>query len=176
MYEIATGRTDQTKLGDIIVRFAAVALACLILTGCGGAAPKDQGNDVAPEASVKEATASDVFEQFKSAGLPVSDVKVVTEASDDNQLLGRPNQYISKVFFFDARHPKVEGEDNENTIEVFANEADAKGRYDYIENVTKGVPILLQYQLLNGKTLVRLSKAVLPSEAEEYKKTLGISK
>lgn len=158
------------------MRFATAVLSCLILAGCGGAASKDQGNSVEQQAPVKEATASDVFAQFKSAGLPVADEKVVTEASDDNHLLGRPNQYSSKVFFFDIRHPKAEGEDNENTIEVFATEADAKARHDYIENVTKGVPMLLQYQLLNGKTLVRLSKAVLPSEAEGYKKALGIAK
>jgi hypothetical protein len=158
------------------MRIAVSALACLMLAGCGGATSDDHENAVEQPAPVKESTASDVFKQFKTAGLPVADVKLVTESSDDNHLLGRPNQYISKVFFFDTRHPKADGEDSENTIEVFATEDDAKARHDYIQNVTKDVPMLLQYQLLNGKTLVRLSKAVLPSEVEGYKKAIGITK
>lgn len=145
----------------------------LALSGCG---EKQAGNDtaaVAEDATPKIENAEDVAKQLKDAGLPITDIKPVTAADDSNQLLGRPGQYTSKLFFYDGRHPKVpESDENENSIEVFASAEDAKTRHDYIENVTKGTPFLMQYLLLSGRVLVRLDKAVLPDEAEKYKAAL----
>lgn len=121
-------------------------------------------------------TASELATAFSAAGLKVVDVRAVTEKTDDNQLLGRPGQYTSKVFFFDARHPKSASEgEGENTIELFSSAADAKARHDYIDQVTKGQPLFLQYQLLQGRALVRFDKAAVPSEVEEYRKVLARS-
>ena len=132
--------------------------------------------DAAPSPSSKIATAPDVAQALKVAGLPVVGVVKVTEESDDNHLLGRPGQYQSKVFFFDARHPKsvVEGdEQGENTIEVFPTAVGAQNRRDYIAQISGGIPALAQYQYLRGKALIRLDHIMLPSEAKHYEAALS---
>jgi len=154
---------------DILRRLSLSAFA-LALANCGGAATNT------PEAPAKPRVtkAEDVTAAFAKAGLKVTDVTVVTDKTDDNQLLGRPGQYTSKVFFYDARHPKSAAEgQGENTVEVFGTDADAKARHDYIDQVTKGVPMLLQYQLRQGRALVRFDKEALPSEVDEYRKVLA---
>lgn len=152
----------------------AVALF-LVLASCGKqASSPDAPNSVkSPAPSIS--TAKDVTDALQSAGLKLTDISVVTEANDGNNLLGRPHQYTSKVFFFDLRHPKAPDsmDDPENTIEVFDNPEDAKARYDYVDGVTKNVPMLLTYQILNGRVLVRLSKVMLPSEVDAYRKAVA---
>lgn len=144
--------------------FALVATA--MVSGCGE-----------PQAtkSAEALTADKIAETLKKSGLKITDVNVVTETNDSNHLLGRPNQYTSKVYFYDARHPKgADGSDEgENTIEVFASPADAKARHDYVESVTKGVPMLLQYQVLRGPALIRFDKVMLPTEVDGYKQAIS---
>lgn len=148
----------------VVMAFAAM---CGALSGCGGVpAP-------APKARLSPpANARDVLKTFVGAKIGVGAVSDVSAASDDNHLLGRPGQYTSKLFFYDSRHPKPKGDsdEGENTIEVFANPADAKTRRDYVEGITHGIPMLLQYQILRGNVLVRLSNVVLPQEADQYKR------
>lgn len=120
-------------------------------------------------------TAADVVSAFERAGLPVQSVTVLNASSDSNHLLGRPGQYTSKVDFFDARHPGSDGglHSGENTVEVFPTAAAARARHDYIEAVTRGVPILRQYLVLNGRVLARFDFQLLPSEVEEYRLALN---
>lgn len=148
----------------------------LILAACG---QSDETVSNIPETAQAEApkTALDaaaVANSLKAAGLPLEGINVLTETSDSNNMMGRPGGYTSKAFFFDKRH---EGEGNEpaeqNTIEVFVTEQDATARREYIEGVTKGMPFLTQYMIQSGPTLVRLDKAIKPSEAKEYEKALG---
>lgn len=150
---------------------AGVLVSAAALSACNG----KSGNASAPVEAQQKLDAKGIADQLKAAGLPIKDVSVVTAESDDNHLLGRPGQYSSKIFFYDARHPKQapDSDENENTIEVFENEADAKTRHDYIEEVTKGTPFLMQYLLLQGKVLLRLDKIVLPKEADQYKTALA---
>jgi len=149
------------------------AASALFLSGCG-VTPSAGDNSTAEVMTPVIQNAEDIIKLFEGKGLPVSDIKTVTAADDSNQLLGRPGQYTSKLFFYDSRHPKVEESDeNENTIEVFNSAEDAKARHDYIKSVTKGVAFLTQYQLLQGRVLVRLDKAMLPDEVEGYKAALA---
>lgn len=143
----------------------------LFLSGCDKSAEK-QGASVA---AAKVNTADDVAKLLAKAALPVQNVTVLDAATDPNSLLGRPGQYTSKITFFDGRHPKPgDGSDTgENTIEVFSNAADAKTRHDYVEQVTKGMPMLTQYMLLQGKALVRFDKVMLPAEVDGYKAALA---
>lgn len=150
-------------------------LGVLALAACG------QSNDTVsniPEAAQTEAPkatldAAAVANGLKAAGLPVEGLNVLTEATDSNNMMGRPGGYTSKVFFFDKRH---EGEGNEpaeqNTVEVFASEQDATTRREYIEGVTKGMPFLTQYMIQSGPTLLRLDKVITPTEAKEYEAAL----
>lgn len=101
-------------------------------------------------------------------------MNVLTEATDTNKMMGRPNGYTSKAFFVDQRH---EGEGMEpaeqNTVEVFPTVEDATRRREYIEGVTKGMPMLTQYIIQTGPVLLRLDKVLTPSEAKEYEAALG---
>lgn len=152
-----------------------VLAGALALAGCGQSAdtvsniPEDEPTVVA---SALDAGAA--VEALKAAGLPVAGINAVTEATDTNNMMGRPGGYTSKAFFFDQRH---EGEGDEpaqqNTIEVFANEADATKRREYIQSVTEGMPFLTQYMIQSGPMLLRLDKVMTPTEAKEYEAALG---
>ena len=163
-------------MAGVNVRVLAGLSFCGLLAPLGGceASSPSRSNVAASAPFPPPATARDVLKLLADAKLPVSSAKDVTAAGDDNRLLGRPHQYTSKLFFYDARHPKAAdgSDDGENTIEVFDNSADAKARHDYIEGITKNIPMLAQYQLIRGKILVRLDKAIIPVEAEQYKKAI----
>jgi len=107
-------------------------------------------------------------------GITLQNVVVLDEKADTNNLLGRPGQYASKVFFHDARHPKTpdSGDEFKGTVEMFKTSEEAQKRHDYIAEVTSGMPMLLQYQFLHGNALLRLPKAFTPSETEVYKLSL----
>lgn len=140
-------------------------------------APHASRADVAPRAAVnaRTRTATDVVLAFERAGLPVLNVVILDAASDPNRMLGRPGGYLSKATFFDGRHPRGEfgDDDGQNTVEVFATPAAAKARRDYIARVTRGIPYLTQYMVLNGRVLARFDKALLPDEVEGYRLALA---
>lgn len=151
--------------------FPALLCAAVLAIGCQTQAEGAKRH--AP--ALKALGAVDVFRVFGAAGIPVTDLTVFDAVNDPNHLLGRPGQYVSKVSFFDARHPKDEPDEvtRENTVEVFATPAAAKARRDYIARVTQGTPFLLQYQVLNGKVLARFDTILLPAEVEEYRVALA---
>lgn len=155
-----------------------LAVMCLSLAAAScQSADQAPSNTAEPAAAVTPSPvdAKAVFDAFRAAKLPVIDLKVLSEATDDNHLLGRPRQYTSKVFFYDSRHPKGEnGEELENTIEVFSSTTDAKERHDYVEAATRGIGMLTQYMELHGNVLVRFNKVMLPSEVTEYRKVLEL--
>lgn len=143
----------------------------LSLSSCGNA-PTAAANQT--ETAGKTVTASDAVAALEKAGIKVIDVHVFTEQDDSNRLLGRPGQYTSKISFFDARHPRSAdgGDEGENTIEVFATAEDARRRYDYVDGITKNLPMLMQYQVLKGRLLARFDKVLLPSEVKQYEAAL----
>ena len=125
-------------------------------------------------ATARDVDAGGYAEKLKQAGLPVEDLVVVTEETDENNLLGRPNQYTSKVFFVDQRYRGEGMEPSEqNTIEVFATEADASKRREYIENIAAEMPIFSQYIIQSGPAVLRLDKTLSPSDARAYEAALG---
>lgn len=145
----------------------------LLAVAASGCKPADKASSDVAEIAVPKDAAGFVNE-LKAAKLPVDQIRVVTAADDENELLGRPGQYTSKAIFIDTRHPKT-GEDfdaNENTVEVFATEEDAKKRHDYIAAVTKEMPMFTQYLVLDGKVLARFDKSLLPDEVKAYEAAL----
>lgn len=164
---------QEAKLKKLYLLSA--AFASLALVSCGQDESKSQGRAATPAAVEAPKDAAAVGEALREQGIDLQDVAVLDEKSDTNNLLGRPGQYTSKIFFHDARHPKTpeSGDEFEGTIEVFANAADAQKRRDYIEQVTSGMPMLLQYQFLRGNVLVRLPKAFAPSETKSYEDALA---
>lgn len=85
-------------------------------------------------------------------------MEVTTTENDKNQLLGRPNQYTSKVTFTNG------------SIEVFANKEDATNRKEYIDNIGKKMPLVAEYNYVNDTgALLRLDKKLNPDEAKNMK-------
>src|SRR3712207_9573061 len=81
---------------------------------------------------------------LKDAGLPITDSAVITETNDANNLIGRPGQYVSKVVFADDRvgvpiDQTEPGNEGGGSIEVFADEAAAQVRSDYIQKVLRSL-------------------------------------
>jgi|GEM_PF-944538 len=132
----------------------------------------------APDTTPAEAlTAEQIVNYFAQEGMPIGNLVVYTEATDVNNMLGRPGGYISKVNFEDERtlneyiDTTASNYSPNNTLEVFISEVDAKARYDYIDSVTAGT-ILAQYMYLEGTMLLRLERSLLPSDAEIYETLL----
>ncbi|MFJ6355359.1 hypothetical protein ACIQKB_38610 [Streptomyces sp. NPDC092046] len=175
-----------------VLSAAALVVALGALTGCGsGSDEKNAG----PESSGPKSTASvsaaadggtkpagkplaagDVFTQLSAKVSTAKLSGVVTEDNDPNHLLGRPNQYTSKITFTDSRikADDVTGSgpgsvERGGAIEVFATAADAQARADYIGKVTKGMPVLVEYDYVSGPVLVRVSRYLTPSQAADYK-------
>src|SRR5665648_949177 len=93
----------------------------VILLVCGAPTSTTPAKEATQPAKV--ITAEGISDSFKNGGLPMTDIVVYTEETDTNKLMGRPNQYISKVNFMDSR---VTDSKKGGSIEVFSNAKDAK--------------------------------------------------
>jgi hypothetical protein len=120
--------------------------------------------------AVKITDAKSVADALKADKLPISNVIVYTEKTDTNSLMGRPNQYTSKVNFADTRAKQSDSKNPVGgSIEVFNNESDAKTRYDYVNSIVKsGGSMFSQYLYLDGNILLRIDGALTSSQAKEY--------
>ncbi|NFR85814.1 hypothetical protein FDF26_11380 [Clostridium botulinum] len=119
---------------------------------------------------VTKMTANDIIGELKSAGFPINKVIITTAENDVNKLLGRPNQYTSKINFSDSRLEQYDEDNNPvgGTIEVFDNKEDAKSRKDYVETIEKKVSAFSQYIYLYKNILVRLDHDLTPDQAKVY--------
>lgn len=119
------------------------SLMMFVIVGCGS--------------SAKKFTAEEYGTKLKEAGLAIENVEVTTAENDKNELLGRPNQYTSKINF-----------DN-GSIEVFENKKDAEARKEYIDSIGKKMPLVAEYSYINEVgTLLRIDKKVTPDDAKKY--------
>ncbi|MEW1761920.1 hypothetical protein AB0393_36155 [Streptomyces cyaneofuscatus] len=126
--------------------------------------------------SVEKLAASDAFKVLSGKVASAELSGVVTEDDDPNHLLGRPDQYTSKVTFTDSRIKVDDVADAEpgsvglgGAIEVFTTAADARARADDIKNVTKGMPLLAEYGFVRGTVLIRVSHYLTPTQSADYK-------
>lgn len=117
-------------------------------------------------------TAEQVVMKMQEAGLPIDHVIVYDVQTDVNKLMGRPNQYISKINFADTRLEQHDIDNNPNggTIETFNNTSDLNRRKDHNEKVMKQYPVFTEYLFVNGNYILRLSKDLTKDQADEYKK------
>ncbi|MFF0085983.1 hypothetical protein ACFYR1_40765 [Streptomyces canus] len=121
-------------------------------------------------------TASTAFTKLTAKVTTVHLSGTVTAENDPNHLLGRPNQYTSKVTFTDSRIKPADVAGTEKgaverggAIEVFTHPADAAARAKYIQAVTKSMPVLAEYDYVHGTVVVRVSHYLTPKQAAEYK-------
>ncbi|WP_405966122.1 hypothetical protein OG613_01180 [Streptomyces sp. NBC_00015] len=154
------------------------------LTACGNDKPQHNTTGDVSSSSSSSATSSSsesvtAREAFTGISASVNSAKLsgaVTAENDPNKLLGRPHQYTSKITFDDTRIPAADvsatdkgAVERGGAIEVFADAADAKARAEYIQTVTKSMPMLAEYDYVHGPVLVRVSHYLTPTQAAEYK-------
>ncbi len=164
-------------------RFISILLiisACLALISCSRAV-SNTGTDTTVNGHVvyntaskarKNYTAGDYVNGFINASLPVDNVIVYDEETDLNELLGRPNQYTSKVNFADTRIPQSDPEDPiGGTVEVFNNNDDLQLRKSDLESVEDLYQFI--YVSPDGLALLRISYVLNPEDAEEYVNVLN---
>jgi len=154
----------------------------LVAASCGGGGTKTVtvAGTSTPSATTGAAstqskeleTPDDVFAALKSAGLPIGAVRSYTASTDPNELLGRPGQYTGKANFRDRRLPPTKDFDTSSggSVETFANQDDAKHRYDYVSAIAKGSALFAEYDYLERNALLRLSSKLTPAQAKVYEK------
>lgn len=97
-----------------------------------------------------------------------------TDETDPNNLLGRPNQYTSKILFEDIRLTQEDYTNDEDfvptggTIEVFNNVEDMQKRKDYINSVTSSNSLFTEYSFSKKNVLIRLDKQLTQEQAKYY--------
>lgn len=119
----------------------------------------------------KKVTAEEIINLMKEKNSNIGNVIVYNEETDLNNLLGRPNQYISKVQFADNRLDQTYVKENDakgGTIEVFNNKEDLESRKKYIESISSQASIFSQYIYSKGYALLRLESDLTPEQAKEY--------
>ncbi|PMR62150.1 hypothetical protein C1A38_05295 [Verrucosispora sp. ts21] len=114
-----------------------------------------------------------VLTRLTAAKVGLTGGAVQTEDTDPNDLLGRPNGYLSRA---SADMPGGDPEGDKYTIdrgmviEVFPTAADADRRAQFIQDALKNMPILgteYHYRAGGGTVLVRVSGKVKPSVAKK---------
>jgi hypothetical protein len=122
----------------------------------------------------KGITASDVVKALKKNDLPIGDQLVYTAESDPDKLMGQTGQYTSKVHFIDT----TQQEDtkvvmlNGGSVEIFENNKDAINRINYISKLAKSEPMYDEYDYVQGKILLRLTKNLPSTHGKKYEDAL----
>lgn len=156
-----------------------VAVLTLSLAACSSSATDNPAPTTSADAKASApavpATASTAFQAIGSHVSTAKLTTTVTASNDPNHLLGRPHQYTSKVTFSDSR---IDADDvsglrkgdvlRGGAVEVFATAEDATARAAYIQEVTKSMPALAEYDFVHGAVLVRVSHYLTPKQAAEY--------
>jgi len=143
------------------------------LLGCGSSSTVATPSTSAPAKEAvqpaKVITAEGIGNSIKANIPTMSGVVVYTEDTDTNKLLGRPNQYTSKVSFADTRTEQLSKDyPTGGSVEVFANPQDAKTRETYVDGISKSSSMFTQYLYLKGNVLLRIDGALTPTQAKEY--------
>ena len=163
------------------MRRTVLPIAAILLTaacssgGHSSPGPTLTANDPVAKAPASNLDAAGVFKALAAAVPTAKQTGTVTAANDPNNLLGRPNEYTSKITFSDSRVPasdtqflKAGDVQLGGAIEVFSAPADAAARTQYIQSVTKALPAAAEYDYQHGNVLVRVSHYLTPDQAKSY--------
>ncbi|MDO9492850.1 hypothetical protein [Acetobacterium sp.] len=147
-------------------------LVVIMLAGCSSGGGGSAATETSPKVDIAKMSAEEIVQTFQDAGFPIENIQVLTAETDKGELLGRPNQYTSKVIFEDARSDSpAAGSATEGTaggsVEVFDNAKDAQARYDYIQPITENA-MFSQYLYLYENVFLRIDGALTPDQAAQY--------
>lgn len=166
-------KKSERKNNKVIYVIAVIVILILII-GALGVFLVNQNKKVSTNnEQSKNMTAEDICSELKNSNSNIGKIVVYTSETDMNNLLGRPNQYTSKVNFADNRISQEYVEENDakgGTIEVFENKTDMEKRKEYIEQISNSSSMFAQYIYSKGNVLLRLEKELTPEQAKEYEK------
>lgn len=136
-----------------------------LLAGCGGGQEAAPASQVSPASALSASTTTAEAVQSASAAARAlnvpSVVKVVdlTEDTDPNNLIGRPNGYTAASVIYDSGASCVSlGVSCGATVEQWATPADAQRRADSIQQILTASPVLgSEYHSVRGPLLLRAS-------------------
>lgn len=156
----------------ILIVFIIVGIAIFVLAKNSNKAQEGM-NLILNEKEEETLTAEKIINMLKEKNTHIGKIIIYNEETDTNNLLGRPNQYTSKIQFEDDRISQEYVEENNakgGTIEVFENEEDMQNRKKYIESISSQMSMFAQYIYSKGNVLLRLDEELTPQQAEEYEK------
>jgi hypothetical protein len=113
-----------------------------------------------------------VLSKVKANTPTVTATRVVTEQTDDNNLLGKAKEYQYAGSFYDTRTNSDEttsdnyGTTSGGTIEIFANTADAKARGEYLAQFQTGAIQAGAYRVV-GVSVLRVSENYTATEQKQ---------
>lgn len=144
----------------------AAPLLLLALAACGG--DLDGGGDA------ESASAHDAATAVQDKIEAIEKIEDLTEDTDSNDLLGRPDGYKAATVLHDSRADGCldnPGVDCGAVIEEWPSSDAAQERADYIEAI--GAPLANEYDTVKGSLILRVSGALKPAEADEYEAAFG---
>jgi len=163
---------------------AAVAALAVFVGACGSTTePATTGGTTQQEQApgeFDELTAEQVVAEIARQVPEATPSVVFTAATDPNDLLGRPNGYVSKASFTDTRIDQATLEGLEpgavdfgGTVEVFEDEDAATKRMEYIQAVLgSDTPFGTEYDYVRGPVLLRVIGTLTPDQAAAYEAAL----
>lgn len=178
-------RADKQNLPRHHTIAGSCALALLVV-GCGqptteatlgqdkgAATTQSEQADTGGQLAIENADATRLAEQTQTKVSSVTKVVTITENNDPNNLIGRPNGYVSAAVLYDKSVSCTQvGTDCGAMIEVWPDEAAAQARSKYIQESIKSMPMLGQeYHSIKGSALLRVDGNVKPSIASTYSGT-----
>jgi hypothetical protein len=127
------------------------------------------GNVVAGPKPIDAHTAATAIQ----AAIPeITSIVDLSEDTDDNHLLGRPNGYSAATVLIDSRANCDTGSPGANcgaTIEQWSDETAARRRADYIQQTLASMPMLgTEWTTVRGGLLLRVSGELPASAAKVY--------
>jgi hypothetical protein len=155
------------------------------LTGCSGTGKQASTPSAPATATASQSTAAsarpalsdatDIARAIEAKVSSVTKVITLTEDNDSNNLIGRPNGYMSAAVLTDKAGDRSDtdpGVAYGATVEVFATQAGAKSRSKYMQGILKDAPVLgTEYDFVSGRVLLRVSGELKPSAAQGYQDT-----
>lgn len=129
------------------------------LVACGGGSSDSESS---------AESASDAAAAIQGKVDSVTKIEDLTEDTDSNDLLGRPDGYKAATVLYDSRSDGCDGPgvDCGAVVEQWPDSDAAQERADYIESI--GAPLANEYDYVSGSMVLRVSGALKPSEASEY--------
>jgi hypothetical protein len=161
----------------IVASFAALALtACSKANDTATAAPPGSATAPATTKPAAPKTARQYATALKSKLPRVRRIIVLTEDTDPNNMLGRPNGYVSAAVLIDPQGESPCSGQNVGAecgakVEVWPNVADAAARIKYVQQQLKQMPMLgTEYDYQAGPAVLRIHGTVKPSIARTYQR------